>query len=68
MTENAIKTRDVISLTIDEAATASRLSDRTLFKAIDAGDLTATRIGRSVRIRPSNLEQFLIDHDERADQ
>ena len=52
-----------LALTISEAAAATRLSERTICRAIKEGTLTCARVGRgSVRIMPADLEQWLADH------
>jgi excisionase family DNA binding protein len=49
-------------LTITEAARRTRLSARTLTRAAEAGRLAVVRIGRAVRVRPEDLDQFVADH------
>jgi excisionase family DNA binding protein len=55
-----------IAFTISEAAVITRLSERTLSRAISDGTLTVARVGgrRSVRILLNDLESWLADHRE----
>lgn len=55
-----------IAFTISEAAVITRLSERTLSRAIADGTLTVARVGggRSVRILLNDLESWLADHRE----
>ena len=49
-------------LTIPEAAEALRVSTRTVSRFLRDNNLPALRIGRSVRIRRSDLEEFMRAH------
>lgn len=46
-------------LTIGRTAEVLAVSPRTVRRLIEAGDLTATRVGRQVRIHPADLQTFL---------
>jgi excisionase family DNA binding protein len=46
-------------LTVPEVAERCRLSVRQMWRHIEENRLRVVRIGRSVRIRPSDLERFL---------
>jgi excisionase family DNA binding protein len=46
-------------VTAAEVASTMRVSTMTVYRLIQAGDLPATRIGRSYRIRRSDLETYL---------
>lgn len=47
-------------LTIREAAAAIRMSEGWIKKAIRDGNLQALHFGRSVRIRPEALEEYIL--------
>lgn len=47
-----------ILMTAKDAAKSLAISPRTLWSLTASGDIQAIRIGRSVRYRPSDLEQF----------
>ena len=46
-------------LTYREAADVLGVTDRTVWKLVDQGDLPAVRFGRSVRIDPADLRAFI---------
>lgn len=46
-------------LTVREAAERCRLSVRQMRRHIEQGRLRVVRLGRSVRIRPNDLERFI---------
>ncbi len=46
-------------LTRREVAQQLALGQRTVARLIAAGDLQCVRIGRPVRVRPADLEQFI---------
>jgi excisionase family DNA binding protein len=46
-------------LTIAEAAQLMRISVRTVRRLVTAGELSAVRIGRSIRFRRADVEGFL---------
>jgi excisionase family DNA binding protein len=45
--------------TVAEVAEAMRVSNMTVYRLIQAGDLRATRVGRSYRLRQSDVEAYL---------
>lgn len=51
--------RDQLLLTVAEAAERLRLSEPTLYRLINRGELHAVRIGRSRRISVRALEAFV---------
>jgi excisionase family DNA binding protein len=63
MTERTGPTAAAVSLpkllTLDEAATHLRVSVKTVRRWIDTGDVVAHRIGRSLRISESDLQNFI---------
>ena len=46
-------------LTVAEVAATLRVSNMTVYRLINAGQLSAVRIGRSFRLRQEDLDQFL---------
>jgi excisionase family DNA binding protein len=46
-------------LTVPQVAKLLQLSERQIFRLIDAGELATVRIGRSLRIQRSALEEFI---------
>jgi excisionase family DNA binding protein len=46
-------------LTVAEVAEQLRVSSMTVYRLIRSGDLAALRIGRSYRLRPADVDQFL---------
>lgn len=46
-------------LTVAEVADALRVSNMTVYRLINAGELAALRIGKNYRIRASDLEAYL---------
>ena len=53
-------------LTVKQAAERLQVSERTIARMIDNG-LPVTRAGKTVRIKPSDLEQHLEEQDTRFD-
>jgi excisionase family DNA binding protein len=49
-------------LTMDEVAEATRLSVRSVRRAIQRGDLPTVRLGRAVRIQSGDLVDFIERH------
>jgi excisionase family DNA binding protein len=60
MDANPISERK-LALTYREAAQALGVSERKVWELVDKGQLKAVRIGRSVRIRRTDLEAFLAE-------
>ena len=46
-------------LRVQEVADAMRVSNMTVYRLIQAGELVATRVGRSYRIRERDVEAYL---------
>ena len=46
-------------LTTKEAAQALRLSERSIFRLIDDGELRRHQFGRAVRISPDDLDAYI---------
>jgi excisionase family DNA binding protein len=46
-------------VTVAEVANQLRVSNMTVYRLVQAGDLPAVRIGRSYRIREDDVEQYL---------
>lgn len=46
-------------LSIRQAAQVSNLSERMLYRLCESGDLTHRRVGRAIRIKRSDLEEYL---------
>ena len=46
-------------LTVQEVAARMRVSNMTVYRLIQAGDLRATRVGRSYRLRQRDVDSYL---------
>jgi excisionase family DNA binding protein len=46
-------------LTVSEVATALRVSNMTVYRLVSAGDLPSVRVGRCVRLRADDVDQYL---------
>jgi excisionase family DNA binding protein len=46
-------------MTVGEAATILHVSTRTIRRLTERGELRAVRIGRSLRIRPGDIEHMI---------
>jgi excisionase family DNA binding protein len=46
-------------LTVKQAAEVYGIGERTLYRLVERGELTHTRIGKTIRLKPSDLEQYL---------
>ncbi|MGH9047284.1 MAG: helix-turn-helix domain-containing protein [Acidimicrobiales bacterium] len=46
-------------LTVNEVATALRVSNMTVYRLVSAGELPAVRVGRCVRLRADEVERYL---------
>jgi excisionase family DNA binding protein len=53
-------------LTVGEVASALRVSNMTVYRLINAGELPAVRIGRSFRLRQEDLDRYLAEQLTRA--
>ena len=51
--------RDLTFLKVDEIARIMRISKMTVYRLINSGELRATKIGRSFRIRQSAFDHYL---------
>ena len=52
-------TTDDRFLTVREVAALMRVSTMTVYRLIKAGDLAATRVGRSYRLRQTEIDAYL---------
>ena len=48
-------------LTVAEVATLLRVSNMTVYRLIQAGELGAVRVGKSYRIREDDIDKYLAD-------
>jgi excisionase family DNA binding protein len=46
-------------MTVGEVAAVLRVSNMTVYRLINAGELAAVRIGRSFRVREEDLDRYL---------
>ena len=46
-------------LTVAEVASLLRVSNMTVYRLINAGELAATRVGKSYRLREDDVDRFL---------
>lgn len=53
-------------LTVSEVATVMRVSNMTVYRLINGGDLPAVRVGRNYRIRETDVERYLADRSVRV--
>ena len=53
-------------MTVGEVASVLRVSTMTVYRLINSGDLPAVRIGRSLRLRSEDLDQYLADRFTKA--
>jgi excisionase family DNA binding protein len=53
-------------LTVGEVAAVLRVSNMTVYRLINAGEIPAVRIGRSFRLREEDLDRYLADQLTRA--
>ena len=54
-------------LTVGEVAGTMRVSNMTVYRLINSGQLAAVRVGKNYRIRESELSRFLVDRSVRAE-
>lgn len=52
-------------LSVSEVARLLGVSGKTVWRLIDAGDLTYVRIGARILVRPSDVDEFVEGHLER---
>lgn len=48
-------------LTVGEVARALRVSNMTVYRLINSGELPAVRVGRSFRLREEDVDKYLSD-------
>ena len=48
-------------LTVAEVAAMLRVSNMTVYRLINAGDLPAVRVGKSYRLREDDIDKYLSD-------
>ena len=48
-------------LTVAEVASMLRVSNMTVYRLIQAGDLAAVRVGKSYRLREDDIDKYLGD-------
>lgn len=48
-------------MTVNEVASLLRVSNMTVYRLINAGELPAARIGKSYRIRRGDIDRYLSD-------
>ena len=49
-------------LTIDQVATRLKLSQYRAYELCRQGELRAIRLGKSVRVKPSDLQAYVVEH------
>ena len=55
-----------VYLTVAEVAGQLRVSNMTVYRLVQSGDLAAVRVGRSYRIRDDDVDRFLAERYTRA--
>lgn len=53
-------------LTVQEVADLMRVSSMTVYRLIKSGDLRAVRVGRSFRVRETDVDAYLESHYTQA--
>lgn len=53
-------------MTVGEVASVLRVSNMTVYRLINAGQLPAVRIGRSFRVHEDDLDQYLAARHTKA--
>jgi excisionase family DNA binding protein len=53
-------------LTVAEVAGQLRVSNMTVYRLVQSGDLAAVRVGRSYRIREDDVDRFLAERYTQA--
>ena len=53
-------------MTVGEVASVLRVSNMTVYRLINSGDLPAVRIGRSFRLRSEDFDRYLADRFTKA--
>ena len=54
-------------LTVSEVANAMRVSNMTVYRLIKSGELPAVRVGKTDRLRETDLERFLEERSVRTE-
>jgi excisionase family DNA binding protein len=54
-------------LTVGEVADAMRVSNMTIYRLIKSGQLAAVRVGKSYRIRESDVNRYLAERSVRTE-
>ena len=57
---------DELLLTVSEVADTMRVSNMTVYRLIKSGELPALRVGKSYRLRRSEVQKFLSDQSVHA--
>jgi excisionase family DNA binding protein len=52
-------------LTVNEVAELMRVSNMTIYRLIKSGEINATRVGRSYRLRQRDVDAYLTKGSER---
>lgn len=60
--------QDVALLTIDEVAQRLKVSPSTVRRLIRRGGLKTVRLGRLIRVRPADLNDYIERHTEGEDE
>lgn len=68
MVTNTILSTDDRLLTGEEVADLLHISRSLTYQLMRRGDIPTVRIGRLVRVRRSDLQAYVDDHIQRADQ
>jgi excisionase family DNA binding protein len=53
-------------VTVAEVAAQLRVSNMTVYRLVQAGDLPAVRVGRSYRLREEDVDRYLADRYTQA--
>ncbi|HXX90510.1 MAG TPA: helix-turn-helix domain-containing protein [Acidimicrobiales bacterium] len=64
-----LTTEDISSaryLTVREVASTLRVSNMTVYRLINAGELPAVRVGKSFRLREDDVNRYLADRYTQA--
>ena len=64
-----LTTEDITSaryLTVREVASTLRVSNMTVYRLINAGELPAVRVGKSFRLREDDVNRYLADRYTQA--
>jgi excisionase family DNA binding protein len=53
-------------LTVAEVARMLRVSNMTVYRLVNAGDIAAVRVGKSYRLREADIDKYLADRYTQA--